>query len=144
MSQALLAEESNLVQRAMAHGDIDDAHRAAWEAVDAEIFFVPGKGKFGRLSMFGAKERLESLEQNFAVLRSQMANDSKSAAKMEKKLGILLMGYVQRAQKQRDAFGKLYEAYDQVAIEATTFDRLRSNELRAIPSRIEVCCLECC
>lgn len=123
----------------MGHGDnVEELHRTLWEAVEAETFFVPSKQKYGRLSMYGTKERLESLEQQFATLRSQMGADAKTAAKMEKKAGVLLAGYLQRAQRQRDSISKVCDTLAQVSVEAATFDFLRANELRAIPARIEV------
>lgn len=136
--QALLAEEGLLVKQAMDHGDVQESHRAAWEAVEAEIFYVPSKQKYGRLSQFGNKERLESLEQQFATLRTQMAGDSKTAAKMEKKLSVLLTGYAQRALKLRESIVRIHDTLDQTAIETATFEHLRANELKAIPSRVEV------
>ena len=126
------------MQQAMGHGDVAAAYPALWELVDAEIVYQPGKQKFGRASMLGAKEKLEALEQQFTLLRARMGAEAKTAGKMEKKAGVLLLGFMQRTQRQREGALKLHEQIDQAAIELETFEKLRVGEQAAIPARIAV------
>ncbi len=126
------------MRRAMGHTNIEETHSTLWETVTAEIIYVPSKQKYGRASLYGNKERLESLEQQFNTLRSHMGVDAKSAAKLEKKASVLLGGYMQRCTKSREAVGKLHDQIDQAAIELATFERLRTNEQAAIPARTQV------
>lgn len=55
--------------------------------------FLPSQGRYTRASLASKKERLESLEKELEQNRNHMAREAKKAAKLEKRLKILLSGY---------------------------------------------------
>lgn len=66
-----------------------------------------------------------------------MTKEAKRAAKLEKKLKILLGGYQSRAQGLIKQLHDTYEQIEQTFVEAKTFDNLRDHEISAIPKRME-------
>ncbi len=122
----------------MGHVNTDETHRSLWPSVNAEILYVPSKNKYMRVALLSDSERLEALEMQMKNMRAQMGVDAKAAAKVEKKAGVLLLGFMDRAQKQRDSIVKAHEALCNSAIELATFEKLRLLETQAIVSRTAV------
>ena len=71
-----------------------------------------------------------------------MTKDAKKAAKLEKKLKILLGGYQSRAQGLIKQLQDIYEQTEQTFVELQTFTDLRQHEIGAVPKRKEVCILK--
>lgn len=72
------------------------------------------------------------------INRNHMTKEAKRAAKMEKKLKILLGGYQSRAQALIKQLHELEEQAEQTQIELNTFQSLKDHETVAIPRRLEV------
>lgn len=68
-----------------------------------------------------------------------MTREAKRAAKLEKKLKILLGGYQSRAMGLIKQLEDNYEQVEQSFVELETFQSLKQNEDMAIPKRVEVC-----
>jgi pre-mRNA-splicing factor CDC5/CEF1 len=101
------------------------------------VLFVPSQNRFTRASLASKKERIESLEKRLEVNRSYMTQEAKRAAKLEKKLKILLGGYQSRAQTLSKQLQDIYELIEQTYVEMKTFENLREHEISAVPKRIE-------
>jgi pre-mRNA-splicing factor CDC5/CEF1 len=101
------------------------------------VLFVPSQNRFTRASLASKKERIESLEKRLEVNRSYMTQEAKRAAKLEKKLKILLGGYQSRAQTLSKQLQDIYEQIEQTYVEMKTFENLREHEISAVPKRIE-------
>jgi len=67
-----------------------------------------------------------------------MTKEAKKAAKIEKKLRILLGGYQSRAQQLIKQTHDLVEQVEQTHLELDTFTVLKNHEESAIDKRIEV------
>ena len=64
-----------------------------WEECLAQVLFLPAQGKYTRASLASKKDRIESLEKRLEQNRQHMSKQAKKAAKLEKRLKILLGGY---------------------------------------------------
>ena len=67
-----------------------------------------------------------------------MTKEAKRAAKLEKKLKVLLGGYQSRALGLIKQQEELTEQVEQTSIELWTFQELKKNEDIAVPKRVEV------
>ena len=67
-----------------------------------------------------------------------MTKEAKRAAKLEKKLRILLGGYQSRAQQLIKQTTDLVEQVEQTSLELVTFSVLKDHEEMAIHKRIDV------
>ena len=67
-----------------------------------------------------------------------MTKEAKKAAKIEKKLKVLLGGYQSRAEQLKKQTNDLVEQVEQTSLELVTFSILKDHEEMAINKRIEV------
>ena len=67
-----------------------------------------------------------------------MTREAKRAAKLEKKLKVLLGGYQSRSQGLAKQLTEVQEEAEQAFVELRTFQELQANEDAAIPKRMEV------
>lgn len=72
-----------------------------------------------------------------------MTTEAKRAAKMEKKMKILLGGYQSRAMGLMKQLNDLWDQIEQAHLELRTFEELKKHEDSAIPRRLEVTLLPC-
>ncbi|XP_015772180.1 PREDICTED: cell division cycle 5-related protein-like [Acropora digitifera] len=102
-----------------------------------DVLFLPTQQRYTRAALASKKDRLESLEKRLELNRTHMTEDAKRAAKIEKKLKVLLGGYQSRGVGLTKQINDLYEQVEQAHTEKETFRSLREHELRAIPKRLE-------
>lgn len=137
-AKELLAKEMEFVKSKMAHGDLPiESYTKVWEECYAQVLFLPTQQRYTRAALASKKDRLESLEKRLEMNRTHMTEDAKRAAKIEKKLKVLLGGYQTRAVGLTKQINDLYEQVEQAHMEKETFSSLRDYELRAIPKRVE-------
>lgn len=72
------------------------------------------------------------------INRGHMTTEAKRAAKMEKKMKILLGGYQSRAMGLLKQLSELWDQVEQANVELHTFQELKKQEDHAIPRRKEV------
>lgn len=72
------------------------------------------------------------------INRGHMTTEAKRAAKMEKKMKILLGGYQSRAMGLMKQLSDLWDQVEQAYMELHTFEELKKQEDLAIPRRQEV------
>lgn len=77
-----------------------DVMMQVWEECLAQVLFLPSQSKYTRASLASKKDRIESLEKRLEQNRQHMAKQAKIAAKLEKKLKILMGGYQVRISKK--------------------------------------------
>lgn len=77
------------------------------------------------------------------INRGHMTTEAKRAAKMEKKMKILLGGYQSRAMGLMKQLNDLWDQIEQAYLELRTFEELKKHEDSAIPRRLEVTLLPC-
>ncbi|XP_064612178.1 cell division cycle 5-like protein [Liolophura sinensis] len=134
----LLREEMEVVKRGMAHGDLTlENYSQVWQECYSQVLYLPSQNRYTRANLASKKDRIESLEKRLETNRTFMTKDAKQAAKLEKKLKILLGGYQSRASGLAKQLHDLYEQIEQTFVEQKTFENLRQHEIGAIPKRME-------
>ncbi|KAL5009999.1 hypothetical protein ScPMuIL_012304 [Solemya velum] len=134
----LLKREMDFVKRGMNHGDLSiESFSQVWDECYSQVLYLPSSNRYTRANLASKKDRIESLEKRLENNRNHMTRDAKQAAKMEKKLKIILGGYQSRAQGLMKQVQDTYEQLEQTFVEYKTFDTLRQHEIGAIPKRKE-------
>ncbi|KAG8580011.1 hypothetical protein GDO81_007081 [Engystomops pustulosus] len=136
-AEELLQQEMERVKQGMGHGDLSlDAYNQVWEECYSQVLYLPGQGRYTRANLASKKDRIESLEKRLEINRGHMTAEAKRAAKMEKKLKILLGGYQSRAMGLIKQLNEIWDQYEQANLELKTFEELKKHEDIAIPRRI--------
>ncbi|XP_069831984.1 cell division cycle 5-like protein [Dendropsophus ebraccatus] len=136
-AEDLLQQDMEVVKQGMGHGDLSlDAYNQVWEECYSQVLYLPGQGRYTRANLASKKDRIESLEKRLEVNRGHMTAEAKRAAKMEKKLKILLGGYQSRAMGLIKQLNEIWDQYEQASLELKTFEELKKHEDIAIPRRI--------
>ncbi|KAH9507984.1 CDC5 cell division cycle 5-like protein [Bulinus truncatus] len=134
----MLQKEMLVVKEGMGHGDLSqEAFAQVWEECYSQVLFLPAQNRYTRANLASKKERIESLEKRLETNRNHMTKDAKMAAKLEKKLRILLGGYQSRSQGLVKQLQDVTEQIESTRIELNTFEHLRHHEMGAIPKRLE-------
>ncbi|XP_052002117.1 cell division cycle 5-like protein [Xyrauchen texanus] len=134
----LLGQEMEVVKHGMGHGDLSmEAYNQVWEECYSQVLFLPGQSRYTRANLASKKDRIESLEKKLEINRGHMTTEAKRAAKMEKKMKILLGGYQSRAMGLLKQLGELWDQVEQANVELHTFQELKKQEDHAIPRRQE-------
>ncbi|XP_063298135.1 cell division cycle 5-like protein [Pelobates fuscus] len=137
-AEELLQQEMEVVKQGMGHGDLSiDAYNQVWEECYSQVLYLPGQGRYTRANLASKKDRIESLEKRLEINRGHMTAEAKRAAKMEKKMKILLGGYQSRAMGLIKQLNEVWDQYEQANLELRTFEELKKHEDMAIPRRME-------
>ncbi|XP_072292722.1 cell division cycle 5-like protein [Eucyclogobius newberryi] len=137
-AKGLLATEMEVVKAGMGHGDLSmEAYSQVWEECYGQVLYLPAQNRFTRANLASKKDRIESLEKRLEVNRGHMTAEARRAAKLEKKLKILLGGFQSRALGLLKQHNDLWEQVEQAATELQTFTQLKTQEDTAIPRRLE-------
>uniref|UniRef100_A0A3Q3WJ40 Uncharacterized protein n=1 Tax=Mola mola TaxID=94237 RepID=A0A3Q3WJ40_MOLML len=138
MEQAILATEMEVVKTGMGHGDLSmEAYSQVWEECYGQVLYLPAQNRYTRANLASKKDRIESLEKKLEVNRGHMTAEARKAAKLERKLKILLGGFSSRALGLLKQHNELWEQVEQSATELKTFSQLKKQEDMAIPRRQE-------
>lgn len=136
-SDSLLREEMQLVKERMEHGAItSQAYASVWEECLSQVLHIPSQGKIVRANVASKKDRIDNLERRLELNRSHMTKEAKKAAKIEKKLKILLTGYQSRSTGLVKSLTETCDQVEQAKLDLQTFKRLQSHEESAINRRI--------
>lgn len=137
LARGLLRDEMGVVKQGMGHGDLTlDAYSQVWEECLAQVLFLPSQSKYTRASLASKKDRIESLEKRLEQNRQHMAKQAKIAAKLEKKLKILMGGYQARAASLSASLQDSVSQVETALLEYSTFNFLKQMETVAIPRRL--------
>lgn len=137
-AKQMLSNEIEVVKQGMGHDLTFDAFCQVWDECLSQVLYVPSQNKYTRANHATKKERIESLEKRLEQNRNHMTKEAKQAAKIEKKLKILLGGYQSRAQTLVKQIQDLVEQIEQTHLELDTFKMLKNHENNAIHKRIQV------
>lgn len=133
-----LVKEMDYVKEKMNHGELSlESYTQVWEECYSQVLYLPSQRRYTRANLASKKDRIESLEKRLEGNKFIMTREAKRAAKLEKKLKILLGGYQSRSQDLMKQLQKVYDQIEQTDIEFKTFDNLRQHEIGAIPKRLE-------
>ncbi|KAL7862212.1 hypothetical protein SRHO_G00136530 [Serrasalmus rhombeus] len=137
-AKEILKQEMEVVKHGMGHGELSiEAYNQVWEECYSQVLYLPGQNRYTRANLASKKDRIESLEKKLEVNRGHMTTEAKRAAKMEKKMKILLGGYQSRAMGLMKQLSDLWDQVEQAHVELHTFQELKKQEDMAIPRRQE-------
>lgn len=108
---------------------------AAMESVASTLAYVPSQQKFVVLSSCTEAEQLQVPQQQLQLVKNYMAKDAKKAAKIEKKLDVLLGGYKKKANALSAEIQEKQQALQEKTIELNCFKGLQGHEAVALPQR---------
>ncbi|XP_037282244.1 cell division cycle protein 21 isoform X3 [Rhipicephalus microplus] len=135
----VLQAEMDVVKKGMGHGELSlEAYCQVWDECLAQVLFLPAQNRYTRANLASKKDRIESLDKRLEQNRGHMTREAKKAAKVEKKLRVLLGGYQSRGQALIKQIQELAEQIEQTHLELKTFRALQEHESLAIPKRVEV------
>uniref|UniRef100_A0A2R5LNQ6 Putative mrna splicing protein cdc5 myb superfamily n=1 Tax=Ornithodoros turicata TaxID=34597 RepID=A0A2R5LNQ6_9ACAR len=138
VARAVLHAEMDVVRKGMGHGDLSlEAYSQVWDECLAQVLFLPTQNRYTRANLASKKDRIESLDKRLEQNRLYMTREAKKAAKIEKKLRVLLGGYQSRGQALIKQIQELAEQIEQTHLELKTFEALQDHEALAIPKRVE-------
>lgn len=84
----------HVVRNGMGHGELSaEAYAKVWHECLSQVLYLPAHRRYTRANLVTKRDRIESHEKRLDQLRHLMAEEAKRAAKLEKKLRILLGGY---------------------------------------------------
>lgn len=134
----LLAAEMEVVRGGMGHGDLSmEAYCQVWEECYGQVLYLSAQARYTRANLASKKDRLDSLEKKLEINRGHMTCEARRAARLEKRLKVLLGGYQSRALGLLKQHQELWEQVEQSATELHTFHLLKKQEDSAIPRRKE-------
>jgi len=134
----LLKKEMEVVKTGMGHGELSiDSYTQVWEECYAQVLFLPGQQRYTRASLASKKDRIESADKRLELNRNHMTREAKNAAKIEKKLKVLLGGYQSRAQGLVKQLNEINDQLETANLEMATFSVLQQHETGAVPKRLE-------
>ncbi|KAF8652755.1 hypothetical protein AX16_004251 [Volvariella volvacea WC 439] len=114
--------------------DVDDA--SSWAKQRQNLVFNPSKRIWIEAEFVAQDERVAGYTSVLNDCREQMSKDANKAAKMEKKLGVTLGGYVARSQALSKRITDAYNELSKTKLDYNAFARLQTNESVAGPRRI--------
>ena len=137
-ARGLMKKEVETVKTGMNHRDLNlDDYSQVWEECYREVMFNVSQSKYTRVSMSSKKDRIEYLEKALDVNRQLMTKEAKQAAKIEKKLKVILGGYQTKAMALSKQIEEINEQLDTVSVEDVTYKNLRKAEQNIIPYRLQ-------
>ncbi|ORY02586.1 hypothetical protein K493DRAFT_328568 [Basidiobolus meristosporus CBS 931.73] len=113
-----------------------DAFEEAWQRTYGSYIYAPSLEKYVKFEDVGEGERIASMRDILEKSRKKMGKEAARAAKVEKKLNVVLGGYQARSEALVEKLSAAYEELDQVTIELSSFRNLNILEKVAIPQRI--------
>jgi len=135
-AKELLAAEVETLQATVPLPSAEELE-AAWNRVSGELAYVPSQQRFALLSSASQKERLQVPQQQLQLIKNFMSRDAKKAAKVEKKLDVLLGGYKKRAASLAAEIQSKQQLLQEKRIEHGCFVGLQQQEALALPQRLK-------
>ncbi|KAG2181700.1 hypothetical protein INT44_008515 [Umbelopsis vinacea] len=115
-----------------------EAFEDVWTKEHKDILFSAQKMSFLTLDEFADDNtKVSGLQKMFEANRQSMAQDATRAAKIEKKLNVVLGGYQARSQVLRKQIVEAFDELESAETEFQSFTNLRISETEAIPRRRE-------
>uniref|UniRef100_A0A8C8G6I9 Cell division cycle 5-like protein n=1 Tax=Oncorhynchus tshawytscha TaxID=74940 RepID=A0A8C8G6I9_ONCTS len=134
------SQEMEVVRAGMGHGDLSmEAYSQVWEECYGQVLYLSAQSRYTRANLASKKDRIDSLEKKLEINRGHMTCEARRAARLERRLKVLLGGYQSRAVGLLKQHGELWEQVEQAATELHTFTELKKQEDTAIPRRQEAC-----
>lgn len=136
-ARKLLEQEMKVVKEGMEHEDLSLAdYSQVWDECYSQLLYVPSQNKYTKAKIVYKNEHIRALESRLEQNRVHMSKEAKKAAKLEKKISILLGGYQSRAVEMHKQIRENVKDIEQARLELYSFNALKVCEDRAITKRI--------
>ncbi|XP_065218852.1 cell division cycle 5-like protein [Planococcus citri] len=137
-TKELLKKEMDVVKAGMSHGELPiDAYTQVWDECLSQILYIPSQGRYTRANLVPKNERIKSLEKQLELNRNLMSKEAKRAAKLERKLKVLLGGYMSKVNASTKQFNEIQDQIEKAQIELSTFKHLQKQEEIAASRRLQ-------
>ncbi|KAF5387006.1 hypothetical protein D9615_001751 [Tricholomella constricta] len=114
---------------------VDDT--TSWAAVRQQLVYDSSMKTWVEAACLSPVERVQGFSAILDDNKNLMAKEASRAAKIEKKLGVTLGGYLARSQVLSNRITDAFEELQKTQVEYNSFSRLRVNELAVGPRRLE-------
>lgn len=109
---------------------------SSWAALKEELAFDQISGRWVESSSLSLEARVAGYAYLLEECRVTMGREATRAAKVEKKLGVTLGGYMHRASDLSRQLAEAFEQLGGMTVEVESFERLRMNENATGPGRV--------
>jgi len=132
----LLSEEMEKLKKEKNEKEVPDFENFSKKA-DDQCMFIPTKDRFDFIKKVTMRERLQTVRQQFALLREQLKLKMKKGQKLEKQLQTYYGGYLKIANNAKLDIKNKYNELIQVDREVHVFGHLEKMERKAMPKRLK-------
>ena len=134
----LIDEDVPGLKKEMGHDSatVEDYSRK-WESLIGDLAFSTALQRYTRISSMDKDDRVESLRQEYEVLKKQMSKEAKKAEKLEQKLNLILGGLQKRNQSLLEEIKNKQDELSIASIEKQCYASLQEQEKIAAPNRVE-------
>lgn len=109
---------------------------SSWAALKEELAYDTSSGRWVESSSLSQEARIAGYSSLLEEYRTTMGREAARAAKVEKKLGITLGGYINRSTDLTKRLATAFEQFTNTTIDLKSFERLRMNETAVGPARV--------
>lgn len=109
----------------------------AWQEAHEETVFAPSRGLFLPADQITDTDKVANHRTEYDACKSKMISEAQRAAKIEKKLGLVLGGYQNRSTGLSEKFINKFAELNALSIEVDSFKDLSITESETAPARIK-------
>lgn len=131
----LLSEEMEKMRAELGNSVIENFEQFSRQC-GSECMYIPSKERFQFMNTCSQRERLESVRQQFLLAREQLIYKMQKSASLEKKVKILLGGYMKIVARGKTSLKSGYQEIVKTEREVDVFESLERAERIAIPKRV--------
>jgi len=115
--------------------DIDDSQ--SWSHIRQQLVYNKASRSWVDPETLSSSERIDGYSAILDEGKESMAGHAQKAAKLEKKMGVMLGGYLNRSQALSKRITDAFEEIQKAQLEHDSFSRLRTIESAVGPRRVE-------
>jgi len=108
-----------------------------YDTVQNSFCFVPSQKRFVHTGQCSRKELIESLSNEFDLLKANMVRQATKAKRLETRIGTYNAGYEKRSKTLLEQISNLFNQITETSIELECFKHLKELESQAMPIRVE-------
>jgi pre-mRNA-splicing factor CDC5/CEF1 len=130
----LLAQADEMLQHELSRlaapmaAELEGRYPEVWASEDADFVYVPSLQKYAAASSVAPADLIAASEQQLHLYKNLLTRDGKKAAKLEKKLELLLGGYRKRTSSLVTRCQSARQAISEKQIELGCFEKLAGQE----------------
>jgi len=108
-----------------------------YDTVQNSFCFVPSQKRFVHTGQCSRKDLIESLSNEFDLLKANMVRQATKAKRLETRIGTYNAGYEKRSKTLLEQISNLFNQITETSIELECFKHLKELESQAMPIRVE-------